>query len=130
MNTSLRIDDFDSFLAALRDSGRAVRLLLVFLESRRAQTGPADDEVEVALATDTALTPELNFLQVAEKGRTRPWEYLLVSVLSHPDGSMPSREEAETHLQGLCLTVSGDGEGDLSGCSVFDRDGRALPGGD
>lgn len=126
MTDQLRIDDFDSFLDALRDSGRALRLLLVFIEP----AGGEGDEVEVALATDMALAPELNFRQVAEKGRPRPWEYLLVSVLGNPDGSMPSREEAESHLQGLCLVIAGDGEGDLSGCSVFNRDGRALPAGE
>ncbi|MBA1145435.1 hypothetical protein H0Z60_00020 [Ectothiorhodospiraceae bacterium WFHF3C12] len=130
MTDRLNIDDFDSFLSALRDSGRALRLLLVFIETRDDGEVPGDDDVEVALATDMALSPELNFRQVAEKGRTRPWEYLLVSVMSHPDGSMPSREEAEGPLQALCLIVSGDGEGDLSGCSVFDRQGRALPAGD
>lgn len=130
MTTTLRIDDFDSFLTALRESGRAVRLLLLFLESRPAQSGADDDEVEVALATDMPLTAELNFRQVAEKGRTRPWEYLLVSVLTHADGSMPDREEAEVHLQGLCFAVAGEGGGDLSACSVFDRDGCALPAGD
>lgn len=129
MTASLRIDDFDSFLTALRESGRAVRLLLVFIESRPAATGPDDDEVEVSLATDTALTPELDFQQVSERARTRPWEYVLVSVLTQPDGAMPSREEAEMYLQGLCLAVSSEDEGDLSGCSVFDREGRALPAG-
>jgi hypothetical protein len=128
----LNIAHFDDFLAALRESGRPLRLLVVFIETRRANDSndAGDDEVGVAMATDMPLTAELNFRQVFEKARTLTWDYVLVGVLSSPDGSMPSAEEAETHLQGLCLVISGEGEGDLSGCSVFDREGRPLPAGD
>lgn len=129
MSDTLTFDDFDGYLDALRESRRPVRLLLLFLETRSAEDGddPGDDRVEVAMATDLPLTRELNFRQVAEKAKTVTWEYLLAGVLGNPDGSMPSAEEAEGHLQSLCLVVSGEGEGDLSGCTAFDHGGRRLP---
>lgn len=127
------IEHFDDLKAIGLSEPRPQRLLFVLLHAEVAssEAGGADvtagrGTLSPVMATDLALTPELEFAGIIDEADSlgHPWEFMLVSSLSGRDGREPTPEQVEPCLQAMAEAVMTGG--DLSPYVAFDRAGMPV----